>query len=149
MAKIPTNEEFNNYDGAHCSNLWKQLDDNWKCPACRRTKREIMRWTKRYYRGGKGPFYWGWMAGLHKHHDHGGDCFNSGISRFPRTTICDQCNAADGRAKKILKLPSSFSFSPEEINQFIRARPHRPHETDYQKAEQLFHTIVERDRLIF
>lgn len=57
-------------------------------------------------------------------------------ARFPETVICDQCNVADGYAKKRLALPSVFSFSPAEISLFVKAEPHRPHRVDLEKARE-------------
>jgi len=82
------------------------------------------------------------MAGLHGHHDHGGtDAFGSD-GRFPQTVICDQCNAADGRAKRLLGLPATFSFSPEEIRRFVTAKAHEKHTLDLAMALQVYEKFV-------
>lgn len=84
----------------------------------------------------------GWMAGLHRHHDHStGDAIDLGQGRFPGTVICDQCNAADGLAKRKLGLPSDFSFSPTEIGRFIIATPYGKHKIDYDKARSVYDGI--------
>lgn len=139
--RIPTLDDFQAYDGAHCSTLWERLPEDWLCPACRRSKFEIMRWTKRWKPITKEPFF-GWMAGLHTHHDHREDC-HGGFwiprpARFRETVICDQCNAADGRAKKKLGLPEPFSYSPEEIGQFVTATPHERHSINFPKAQGIY-----------
>lgn len=77
------------------------------------------------------------MAGLHIHHDHSAPLL-SGEGRFPDTLICDQCNAADGCAKRELQLPEDFSFSPLEIGQFITVNPHKRHKIDLDKAQQIY-----------
>jgi hypothetical protein len=139
--KIPTYEDYLNYDGAHCHKLWKQLDDFWTCPACARSKYQIMRWTKRFinhYDGTK-TSYFGWMAGLHGHHDHG--THKNGYTapaRFEATIICDQCNSSDGIAKRNLDLPKDFSFSPSEISAFVASRPHGRHKLDLNRARELY-----------
>lgn len=101
-----------------------------------------MRWTKRQPKRWAGIYkpYWGWMAGLHTHHDHAAP-FLSGEGRFPDTVICDQCNAADGRVKRELALPDTFSFSPSEIREFIIAKPHGRHQVDLAKAKTIFERI--------
>jgi hypothetical protein len=81
-------------------------------------------------------WYWGWMAGLHGHHDHGGDLDGYG-ARFPETLICDQCNAADGRIKRTLRLPKDFSFSPDELRLFIKSVPHGSHTVDLEAAKNI------------
>jgi hypothetical protein len=126
--RIPTHEEYVSYDGAHCSNLWRSLPPDWCCPACKRTAFEIMRWTKRS--PNKCVPFWGWLAGLHEHHDH------SDTERFKRVVICDQCNAADGLVKRRYRgiIPDWWSFSPEQIGQFVTARPHDRHIIDFEMA---------------
>jgi hypothetical protein len=143
--RIPTDEEYFSYDGAHCRNLWKQLGDHWLCPGCGCTKREIMRWTRRKPKPWKGLHepYMGWMAGLHKHHDHAAP-FLSGLGRFPDTVICDQCNSADGRMKRDLKLPADFSFSPQEIRRFVLPTPHGRHGVAHLKARAIYEKLVAR-----
>lgn len=138
MLRVPTDDEYATYDGAHCFHLWRGLPETWRCPGCDRAKREILRWTLRTPMGQR---FWGWMAGLHRHHDHGVDYLqglSSGHGRFPITTICDQCNSADGAAKRRLGLPDDFSFSPGEIRQFVTAVPHGKHRIDMNKAHALF-----------
>jgi hypothetical protein len=106
-----------------------------------------MRWTRRGARpciGITQPFN-GWMAGLHTHHDHGANVsegdygfYRPELARFDATIICDQCNAADGRAKRQLQLPAAFSFSPVEIRAFVVAAPHVSHRLRLDVALRLF-----------
>lgn len=139
--KVPTLDDFNSYDGLHCKSLWKSVGDDWQCPSCKRNKFEIMRWTKRF--PNKPNAFMGWVAILHRHHDHSQDGFLGGytsvLARFPTTVICDQCNSADGHAKKKLGLPKNFSFSPHEIGKFVKATPHTKHEIDYGEAEYIYY----------
>jgi hypothetical protein len=89
----------------------------------------------------------GWAAGLHRHHDHANDAFRYGRSepfvavRFAEAVICEQCNSADGTAKRKLGLPSTFSFSPAEISQFVRPTPHGFHEINYDVARTIFQAV--------
>lgn len=144
--RVPTDSEFGAYDGAHCRSLWNSLSPEWKCPACGRSKREIMRWTRRFVdaHGQKCALYAGWMAGVHRHHDHSTGSSSRPFSppRFPETVVCDQCNAADGAAKRFLCLPSDFSFSPAEIRKFVNASPHAKHSVDFEVARALYSTLV-------
>ena len=141
-ARIPTDEDYRNYDGAHCFHLWNGLSDSWVCPACLRSKREIMRWTKRQARPVLGIMedYYGWMAGLHRHHDHTVE-YGSSNTRFLMTVICDQCNAAEGRAKRQLSLPKDFSFAPAEIRRFVNPIPHGRHTVELEIAKQIFDSL--------
>lgn len=144
--KIPSDGDFAAYDGAHCHILWKGLSAGWRCPGCNRTAKEIMRWTKRQQHGK--PAYMGWMAGLHQHHDHAKDLAFCWDGRFKTVTICDQCNSADGTAKKKLKLPENFSFAPVEIQQFITATPHEPHRIDFEKAADIYKKLASNHSIL-
>ena len=108
--EVPSSGDFFAYKGAHSPRLWAEVGPHWTCPACKRDKFQILRWTTRNPRSPNA--YQDWLAVLHKHHDHSVDRMFSKLGRFPPTIICDQCNMADGRAKKKLKLPAEFSFSP-------------------------------------
>ena len=136
--RIPTNLEYREYDGAHTPKLWDSIPENWHCPGCKRSKRDILRWTTRWYKQGVGEVpdgYHGWMAGLHRHHDH------SPNGRFAEVVICDQCNSADGAAKRRLELPRDFSFSPSEIGYFVTANAHDKHKLDFKKARRVYEAI--------
>ncbi len=139
ISKLPTIEDCRNYDGAHCFKLWRSLPETWSCSGCCRSKFELLRWTRRRYKKGVGKCkpYYDWMAGLHMHHDHAPPDLD-GNGRFPDTIICDQCNAADGTAKRCLGLPADFSFSPSEIHRFVHAIPHRSHTINLVEAQRLF-----------
>lgn len=133
--KVPTLEEFRSHDGLHYKNLWREVGDGWFCLSCKRSKYEIMRWAKRFPNSPNA--FWDWVAPLHKHHDHSAP-YMSNQGRFPMTTICDQCNSSDGAAKRKLKLPRDFSFSPQEIGCFVKATPHGKHEIDYEMAKAIY-----------
>ncbi|WP_345986463.1 hypothetical protein WCX49_04890 [Sulfurimonas sp. HSL-1656] len=137
--KVPTQEDFENYDGLHCHRLWAMVGDYWICPSCKRNKYQIMRWAKRFPNS-PNAFY-DWVAILHKHHDHSQGYLSLNNGRFPQTVICDQCNSADGAAKRKLSLPKDFSFSPEEIGRFVKATPHGKHEIDYEIAKAIYDAV--------
>ncbi|MGZ8318826.1 MAG: hypothetical protein ACXWVD_06960, partial [Telluria sp.] len=63
-------------------------------------------------------------------------------TRFVDTLLCEQCNSADASAKRKLKLPEDFSFSPGEIAMFVRATPNGWHLLDYDIASQIYAEIV-------
>ena len=137
--KVPTAEEFATYRGAHCHQLWARVGPDWTCPSCRRTKYQILRWTTR--NPGKPNRFQDWMAGLHEHHDHARSFQGVGIARFRPIVLCDQCNSADGLAKRRLALPENFSFSPDEIGRFVSATPHGRHRIDLATAERIFRSL--------
>jgi hypothetical protein len=82
-----------------------------------------------------------WMATLHKYHDQSTGFMSRVTARFAETVICGQCNASDGTAKRKLNLPSSFSFSPDEIACFVSANPHQAHVIDYHKAQEIWASL--------
>jgi len=135
--RIPTDKDYQFYDGAHCPLLWNQLDDAWQCPGCGRTKRQIMRWT---FRTPYGRRFWGWLAGLCEHHDHSSQEYGQG--RFLPMIICNQCNNCEGYVKHRLKLPDNFSFAPEEIREFISATPHDKHKINLSKAKAIYERLI-------
>lgn len=129
--RIPTPEEVLAFDGGHCKRLYASIGPDWRCPGCHRTKYQVMRWTERFPNSPNS--FMGWVVGLHKHHDHGGR-----PARFPETLVCEQCNSADAAAKKELKLPQNFSFSPAEIRCFVIAIAHGWHLINYGAAQRLY-----------
>jgi hypothetical protein len=132
----PTLKDFQQYTGLHCHKLWKEVGENFVCPACNRNKFQILRWTTRFPRSANA--FEDWVAVLHRHHDHSDPTFERTSGRFPVTVICDQCNAADGAAKRKLGLPKSFSFSPLDISHFVVAAPHAPHQIDFDRAKDIY-----------
>ena len=139
--RTPSDKEYKAYDGGHCHRLWYALPETWQCPGCHRNKRDILRWTRRKV---SGKTWDGWIAPLCKHHDH------SGSDRFPETVICQDCNSVDGAVKRRLRLPDDWSFSPEEIRQFISPLPNAPH-TDkkrflnYDVAASIFEKVSKNE----
>lgn len=123
-------------DAGRMSNFSATPPD-WVCPGCSRAKAEIARLDRH------GNFY----CALHLHHDHLYDglvarmlganyqeiCAElsakiQGILRFQDVYVCMDCNRADGSAKKMIKAPEYFSFSPSEIARFIIVQPNAGHE---------------------
>jgi hypothetical protein len=143
--RIPTVAEFQAFDGAHCKGIYNSLPAGWRCPGCGRSTYEILRWTLRFPKS-PNPFE-GWAGGYHKHHDHATDRYRYGLSpdyvaaRFEACVLCEQCNSADGAAKRRLALPAAFSFSPDEIRQFVAATPHGFHHVDYDVARAIFQAL--------
>ena len=138
--RVPSPEDFFAYNGAHTHRLRAEVGPDWEGPACHRTKFQILRWTTRFPRSPHA--FQDWMAPLHKHHDHSVELLSNGQPRFPQTTICDQCNVADGAAKRRIKLPKNFSFSPMEIAAFVVAVPHDKHTINYEMAHAIYLALL-------
>lgn len=137
--RVPTLEEYLSHTGLHYHQLWKQVGPSWYCISCRRSRYQIMRWSKRF--PGSPNAFMDWVAIINTHHDHAGD-YPGCTPRFPRTILCNQCNAADGAAKRLLQLPQNFSFSPEEIGQIVNAAPHAAHKLDYDVAHAIYQRLL-------
>lgn len=147
-------EEFNAKE-IDVNRWWVLTSKDWRCPCCDRSKPEIVRMNSHGHLIGE----------IHEHHDHVIDAVRTeftkasenlpqiiadrnakkffkriafGFSAYDNTLVCSDCNAADAKAKKLLKFKpgSYFSFSPKEISEFINVLPNQPHEIDFQKANQ-------------
>lgn len=144
--KIPTEADFQAYDGHHCHVLYNSLAPGWRCPACGRSPFQILRWTERFP-DVPAMRHFGWVVGLHRHHDHAGDGVGgrmpgtSPFARFPETVVCESCNAADATVKRNLKLPKEFSYSPEEIGAFVEPVPHGWHIINYLQAARIYEWV--------
>lgn len=122
-----------------------EVSEHWCCPACHRSKPEQARLDKNQ----------NLMAALHRHHDHlihaaedklprctevdwkdrqGYNSLLSTFHRFPDTLLCNDCNVAEGDAKRKAGTPAAFSFTPFEISTFIIVRNNQPHAVDANKA---------------
>jgi hypothetical protein len=74
----------------------------------------------------------GFTVTLANHHCHG-------EGRFPTTLICGDCNSADGTAKRKLRLPRNWSFSPAEIATFVAVPVHSGATLiDYEQAKRIY-----------
>ncbi len=128
--------------GVHVNRWWVMTAVDWRCPACGRSKPEIVTLDRHDYLTGH----------LHRHHDHMENLVKGrfheeavkrkvvvadevaarfavraafGLSAFDETIICADCNVAEGRANKLAKTHRHFSFSPDEIRQFVDPAPNR------------------------
>jgi len=139
-AKIPTQVEIDAFDGGSSPTKYREaVRSGWCCPCCKRTAHELIRWTILSPRRSR---IWGWTTGLiGEHHCHNYDYRTKDATkcRFEPTVICGDCNSADGTVKARFGLPENFTFSPDEIAQFVRCVPHSGKtEIDYQKAYDLY-----------
>ena len=143
-SKIPTQSEIENFTGLHCEDIYKEcVNTGWRCPCCGRSAKELIRWSEisnEYLRKLYGDSYgMGWTISITRHH-----CHNEDYQRFETTVICGDCNIADRKAKqglnkKGIEVPNDFSFSPDEIKQFVTCKPHSGYtEIDYEIAEELY-----------
>lgn len=136
-SRAPTAEELAAFSGMHCrAKYLEAVRTGWRCPSCGRSAQELVRWTEirgPSWRARYGDEYgMGFTVVLTGHHCHG-------AGRFRETLICGDCNSADGAAKRKLKLPASWSFTPTEIGAFVTVAPHSGStKIDYDIARRIF-----------
>lgn len=145
-------------EGAHLNKWWVMTPTDWSCPSCNRKKSEIVRINKNNYL----------TCQLHEHHDHMVDVVKKlfeqysivrnhiiadehserfaikaafSLSAYDNTIVCFDCNKADADAKKIVKAHLSFSFSPREISEFVKATPNTEHTIDEALAMQVWERV--------
>lgn len=141
--------------GAFLNKWWVLTPKDWSCPVCLRKKREIFHLNEKNYLIGH----------LHEHHDHMKDVVKElfkkackqqseiiadvhsekfitkiayTLEAYDNTVICSDCNKADGIAKKLIKTDPNFSFSPNEIAEFIICQPNVEHKIDKNKAREIW-----------
>ena len=119
------------------NSIFDSVDIDWFCPSCKRKKHQILR-----DKGGKK------VGGLHRHHDHAvewDERNEADKTSFQEVIICDQCNHAEGMVKKMYPgvIPDVFSFSPEQIGEFILAKPNRQHRIRFMEALELFFSLTD------
>jgi rubredoxin len=147
-------------DGVDMTLAWACTPREWECPSCGRAKSNIVRLNS------KGQL----MCRLVEHHDHMKDlverefklaCKSQNVliadeqakrfaarasqmvSAYDNAIICDDCNGADATAKGAAKTNKSFSYSPQEIRQFVRPQPNQPHEIDEKEARRIWQENAE------
>jgi hypothetical protein len=138
---VPTQADFDQYKGGHTHKKWVVVGPDWCCPSCRRAKFEQLTWTQRRTQNGRvATGEYAWLAPIIAHHDHGATGLRA--PRFPPTYLCFDCNIAEGRAKRMLKLPPDFSFSPQELACFVTGYPHRRVTENLEVAERIAVAIL-------
>ena len=139
---MPTKQDYERYTGGHTPRKWTLVGESWRCPSCGRTKFEQLTWTK----SRTGGIYI-WLAPIVEHHDHSADNYRQTViarkPRFAPTLICFDCNIAEGRLKRMLKLPGNFSFSPTELNAIITGYPHRRVTEDLEMARLIAYAALQ------
>jgi hypothetical protein len=71
--RVPSRRDFDSYRGGHTPQKWARLSHDWRCPSCKRSKFEQLRWTKSISGFGVPKGEYQWLAPIHEHHDHGAD----------------------------------------------------------------------------
>lgn len=149
--RVPSWAEFEAFDRrsrtAGLPGYHPGLPIDWACPCCGRTRFELLRWGRNQQKAEQVHGKVGWTQKLCVHHDHGPESnFYFEMTgrpprdrRFENIVVCGDCNSADGRTKGKLALPTWWSFSISEIQQFITATPHAGIDLNVDLAEELFY----------
>jgi rubredoxin len=143
--------------GVDMTSWWAMTPSGWTCPGCGRVKKDIARLNR------NGDL----MCRLVEHHDHTQDLLAKRFSEisssqsavladktaenfakrsatmiaaYENTIVCDDCNSADAKAKKLVGTEEFFSFSPQEIRRFVIATPNKPHEINQDEAQKIWST---------
>lgn len=130
--------------GVDMTTLWALTPQAWECPVCKRGKKSIVRLNKNN----------DLSCRLVAHHDHMQELLKKRfeeisssltavvadqnsesfakraaamVSSFDATVICDDCNIADVKAKKVSGAHRWFSFSPKELSDIIISESHSTH----------------------
>lgn len=149
-----------NASGVDMTRWWSFTPQSWKCPACGRQKKDIVRLNNNDQL----------MCRLVEHHDHMRDLLLTRfreissssrevvademaesfakrsaamVSSYDNTIVCDDCNTADGNAKKIAGTHEDFSFSPIELSKFIKVTPNSTHKIDAGVARAIWQSNKE------
>lgn len=134
LVRTPTDLEYFTFDGDQSRRLWINLDHDWCCPGCNRTKRQLMKWVDKKRK---------WIGSVQTHHCHNSD-WNIN-KRFERTIVCIDCNSADSAVKRTYNLKHTFSFAPWEIRQFVKPQYNASHVIDYKVAKRIYELSVIAD----
>lgn len=152
----PKREWFRSSAVQVTNSRWAAKDIFWGCPACRRSKVDIYRKTRRGELYGK----------VVRHHCHTAELVDEVlrhfrldythrakvftiIHRFDDVEVCEDCNIADARAKKIVGAPHWFSFSAIEIQRFIIVERNKNHRINPPAARLVYAKAMERHDEIF
>lgn len=139
----------------HMVSWWALTPQDWTCPGCDRHKVDIARTNHQ----GEA------MCHLHEHHDHMKEVLEKKFNEFAvartkvvadkvcksfatrssamiiayePTVVCEDCNTADGVAKRLVGTPDEFSYSPKEIRRFIKPAPNKSHDIDTEAARKVW-----------
>ncbi|ATZ74437.1 hypothetical protein CWC33_12335 [Idiomarina sp. X4] len=141
--------------GVDMTSFWALTPQDWSCPVCERHKIHIARPNRNN----------DLMCRLVEHHDHAQELLKQQfetasialevivanqraeefakrsskmISAFDNTVICDDCNVADVKAKKVSGADYWFSFSPEELKKIVLPENNEPHSIDEDQAKSIW-----------
>jgi hypothetical protein len=120
--RVPTEQEIKEFKGGATAKNWRELPQEWRCPACGRTKEELI------YRNSRSLNFH-----VQRLNPHGAP------KRVPPTRVCIACWNAEKKVRTRLRASPDFIFYPHEIGRFIIPQPHASkHKILFDVAEQVY-----------
>lgn len=131
----PTADEVATYDGGGALELWQAAGADWSCPACERTKAQILRRSRNKNRR--------WAGKLFRHNEFVmegsvGDevSFEPIIDRHRIELVCMDCATIlpNLKQRKPRYSVDDALFQLSDMIAVLKARPNEPHEIDWERA---------------
>ncbi len=134
----PSEQEIQDYDGGGSPRLWSRADASWRCPACSRSKREILRRSQNKKRR--------WSGKLHEHNEYtfyrvevgfsGEEPPEFYVDRHQSVLICSDCLSVISELKQRNARFSQqdFVLQAEDIRSVIQITPNSRHVVDWNAA---------------
>ncbi len=136
--KPPSEQEVHDYDGGGSPRLWSRVEASWRCPACLRSKQEILRPSQNRRRK--------WSGKLHEHNEYtfyqvevgfaGEEPPEFYVDRHESILICSDCLSVSSELKQRNPKFSNqdFILQTDDIRSCIRATPNCRHVVDWNVA---------------
>lgn len=145
-SRTPTAHELMEFDGepGDSADLYAYaMQIGWRCPSCRRTAHECVRWTRinelSWRIEHRDEFMMGFTVELRRYACRAWELNRTWRRRFEPVVICSDCEKINYYAKRRLRLPQAFNFSPEEIEHFSLCLRHSGYtEIDYGLAYKMY-----------
>lgn len=131
----PSHDDIRNHDGSGAPDLWRAVAEDWRCPACERTRLHILRRSKK----GKSR----WSGRLYRHtefiFEEGYDEDDHEIERIDRheiVLICGDCaNIMPMLKQRNAELSrNDIQFQISDMRQIASASANAPHDIDWERA---------------
>lgn len=134
-AVVPTDADINAISsGSVPSHKWKVASDLWCCPACVRTKREIVRKSNTKE----------WFAAIYSHTEwcirpgsgYGDERIDAYVDHHHTFLVCGDCRAVmrDLRGRTSDNDIYNSFLTADQLRQVVSAMPHAPHFVDWERA---------------
>ncbi len=144
-ASPPSDEAYASYDGGGSPKYWAEAGEDWRCPVCARSKRQILRPGR-----GARP----WNGRLHQFRDfqfsHDGDGEVIGVEGHEDFLVCSGCVdvVAELRQRHPEFRGAQHVLASDDLRTVISAAPNARHEVDWNALLDLARSRAVPERLI-